>query len=73
MFRFTGLTKGETLDEAVAPRSAVEVRRSHPLISHVLVAALTPAKLGLFDSTSTAASLASLRSLREAQADSPLD
>lgn len=67
---FTGLAKGETLDEVVVPRSGVEVQRSHPLISHVLVPALTPSKLGLFDTTSTAAALRSLREIREVQSDS---
>ena len=69
---YTGLRKGEPLHEVAKPRTTIEVRRLHPQISHVLVPALTPAKLGLFDTSGTEASLASLRALCKAQPDSSL-
>ncbi len=62
---FTGLREGEDLHEALVARSEIEIRRAHPQISHVLVPALSPTKLGLFNPSTARSGIESLRSLCE--------
>ncbi len=49
---FTGLRDGEKLHEDLISVGELDIRRTHPLISHVSVPALRPTRLGLFDPTS---------------------
>ncbi len=60
---FTGLREGEKLHEDLISREELDVRRAHPLISHVAVPSLRPTQLGLFDSSSNDNARESMRQL----------
>ena len=57
---FTGLRAGEKLHERLVSVGELDIRRSHPLISHTTVPALNPANLGLFDRRSDHSAKSSL-------------
>ena len=59
----TGLRKGEKMHEDLISTGELDIRRAHPLISHVVVPALRPSQLGLFDSTSNDAARESMKAL----------
>ncbi len=46
---FTGLRQGEKLHEDLVGEGELDIRRSHPLISHVAIPPLAPGQLGRFD------------------------
>lgn len=60
---FTGLRPGEKIHEDLISEAELDIRRAHPLISHVLVPALRPTQLGLFDASSNDAAKSSMQSL----------
>ncbi len=60
---FTGLREGEKLHEDLIAREELDIRRAHPLISHVSVPALRPTQLGLFDTSGRHAAIDSLKEL----------
>lgn len=60
---FTGLREGEKLHEDLISTDELDIRRAHPLISHVTVPALRPTHLGLFDTSGRQASIDSLRAI----------
>jgi FlaA1/EpsC-like NDP-sugar epimerase len=60
---FTGLRPGEKLHEDQISENELDIRRAHPLISHVTVPAFRPIQLGLFDNTSNQAARDSLENL----------
>jgi len=60
---FTGLRDGEKLHESLVSEIELDIRRAHPLISHVDVPALTPAQLGLFDMATPEVAKASMARL----------
>lgn len=60
---FTGLRDGEKLHEDLIAYEELDIRRAHPLISHVAVPALRPTNLGLFDASDREASISSLRAI----------
>ena len=60
---FTGLRPGEKLHEALISTGELDVRRTHPLISHVAVPALRPTQLGLLDESTSQSVRASMRDL----------
>ena len=64
---FTGLREGEKLHESLVSEVELDIRRAHPLISHVDVPALTPAQLGLFDMATPEIAKASMAQLSENQ------
>ena len=66
---FTGLRPGEKLHEALVSESELDIRRAHPLISHVPVPALAPSRLGLVNTSSPDALTASMASLCNDQND----
>ena len=57
---FTGLRSGEKLHEDLISTGELDIRRSHPLISHVVVPPLRPTALGLFDHSSADAARRSM-------------
>lgn len=66
---FTGLREGEKLHEVLISVGELDIRRAHPLISHVAVPALNPSNLGLFDRSTDRAAKASLIDLCEHDRD----
>ncbi|MDW3178154.1 MAG: nucleoside-diphosphate sugar epimerase/dehydratase [Acidimicrobiia bacterium] len=60
---FTGLREGEKLHEDLIAREELDIRRAHPLISHVAVPALRPSQLGLFDGADNDTARESMRRL----------
>lgn len=60
---FTGLRPGEKLHEDRISCGELDVRRVHPLISHVPAAPLRPTQLGLFDPATPASAIRSMRDL----------
>ena len=60
---FTGLREGEKLHEDLISKDELDIRRAHPLISHVAVPALRPTQLGLFDPADNNSARESMRRL----------
>ena len=72
---FTGLRPGEKLHEDLISTGELDIRRAHPLISHVSVPAFRPTQLGLFDASTNDRAKDSLKRLCSisATADLPLE
>jgi len=66
---FTGLRSGEKMHEELVTEGELDIRRAHPLISHVAVPSLRPTMLGLFDHSSNQSAIRSMRSLCTAKDD----
>ena len=69
---FTGLRQGEKLHEDLISTGELDVRRAHPLISHVMVPPLRPTMLGLFDQSSADAARRSMSDLCDGSASTPI-
>ena len=61
--QFTGLRAGEKLHEDLISADELDIRRAHPLISHVAVPPLGPSNLCLFDSADNDRARESMRGL----------
>ncbi|MGI9607436.1 MAG: polysaccharide biosynthesis protein [Acidimicrobiales bacterium] len=68
---FTGLRPGEKMHERLVGTEELDIRRAHPLISHVSVPSLTPTQLGLFDRSSETRARDSMAELCDGTASSP--
>ncbi len=62
---FTGLRPGEKMHEDLISVGELDIRRAHPLISHVAVPAFRPTQLGLFDNSTNDNARNSMRELSQ--------
>lgn len=68
----TGLRTGEKLHEELISLGELDIRRAHPLISHVSIPSLRPTELARFDPTTNDSAKSSLANLCE-QNSQPID